>query len=398
VIHLNKILFENFVSSTIGYEKKRKPSRESLKPEKITLLDYELMLRDDSSTYERLRDKFVLPEHHRLTRQELHDFVKHQAIRGDPRLMQHNHNDNHNHNHNDNHNDNGNDDYVFDNFSIIITYGRVGQQVPHIDLISPNFQFGLALSDGVPGTLIYQNTAEYKDNASVIRAVHDMWKANPDISDTLYQALVQNLNERNLLSDFARLLLPFELIKKSRKNKISTGTLLSTPGSVIHAGPGCTSFRAIIFCSAWPSSRRHSHSHSHSHSHTGTARAPVAPYNPDVQATKSILWCKLICCVWETVPLCDRKYLLTELVKMIQKKEHPDLELLILEPKMIRFIVEIKNTRLKRKQFELVSKYAKMDNFCLIGNAVVVVSSSSSSSGSDDEGSSQKTKRQRRCD
>ena len=50
--------------------------------------------------------------------------------------------------------------YKFGNFSIISTYEVVDVQAPHIDLLKPNYQFGLVLSCNSPGTLVYEVDCE----------------------------------------------------------------------------------------------------------------------------------------------------------------------------------------------------------------------------------------------
>jgi hypothetical protein len=56
------------------------------------------------------------------------------------------------------------DAYKFTNFSIIITYDKVNKQRPHIDLLEPNYQFGMLLLDASPATLVHSvddNTCLY---------------------------------------------------------------------------------------------------------------------------------------------------------------------------------------------------------------------------------------------
>jgi hypothetical protein len=40
-------------------------------------------------------------------------------------------------------------------FSLICTIGKVPGQIPHLDIVIPNYQFTLMVTTGTPGTIVY---------------------------------------------------------------------------------------------------------------------------------------------------------------------------------------------------------------------------------------------------
>ncbi|CAB9524120.1 expressed unknown protein [Seminavis robusta] len=199
-------------------------------------------------------------------------------------------------------------DMEYGNFSLICTYGPVDAQAPHLDSLKPNFQFGLILSDNAPGTLFYESAVDVSD----VNALVEHWKNVDTILGSPYKratamppALVQAM-ERDasvllLLSHFGRVLLPERSVydRMRHKEKLATGSLLSLPGSVVHAGPASTDFRAVIFFSGWPNG------------------SEVAPYDPDVQYTSVLLMAHFVSLLWqaEGVGYPERLYLLQRLAQ-----------------------------------------------------------------------------------
>ncbi|KAL3923690.1 MAG: hypothetical protein SGILL_001511 [Bacillariaceae sp.] len=164
--------------------------------------------------------------------------------------------------------------WTFDNFSMIVNYTRVREQDAHLDLLYPNFQFGMMLSDGSPGTVYYETPQGQRISNG--KQLADLWtKLDPYIPRQLAALLEKDPDVNNKLDLFGAVLgisdpsvpsssdgnpsqsqsfeLPF--IKHAMKH-VSRGTVLSLPGSQVHAGPSTTNaFRAIMFFSAHPHSK-----------------------------------------------------------------------------------------------------------------------------------------------
>lgn len=60
-----------------------------------------------------------------------------------------------------------NGEYIFGNFSLLINFERCEAQEPHIDLLLPNWQFGLVLTDNAPGT-------RFAERCAYVRTVADL--------------------------------------------------------------------------------------------------------------------------------------------------------------------------------------------------------------------------------
>jgi hypothetical protein len=123
---------------------------------------------------------------------------------------------------------------------------------------------------------------------------------------------------------------------------VATGTLLSLPGSVIHAGPACDGFRAVLFFTAWPGGggtdkdgEASSQSQDDPELEDPTAlcncmvldstpkRALIPPYDPDTQYSAPLLISDMTMVLWEVIgSQSDRIYLLTKLVNAIQASNY----------------------------------------------------------------------------
>ena len=64
---------------------------------------------------------------------------------------------------------NGETEYIFGNFSLLINFEPCQAQEPHIDLLLPNWQFGLVLTDNAPGT-------RFAESCAYVRTVADLKK------------------------------------------------------------------------------------------------------------------------------------------------------------------------------------------------------------------------------
>jgi hypothetical protein len=205
--------------------------------------------------------------------------------------------------------------YSFDNFSLIVTYNSVKAQAPHIDLLHPNHQFGLILTDHSPGTLVYET--QYN-----VQTVDDIRRAWPDLPDTVAAAMANDTQASAMIRQFGNLLCPVvqQVESLPADQVMSTGTLLSLPGSIIHAGPASHSFRAVLFFSAWP------------------AASAVPQYNPDTQYFASLLCSDLVSVLWRTLAgPADRKYLLTKLACYVNHSRYNNLSHHLQDPVMKNF-------------------------------------------------------------
>ena len=116
-------------------------------------------------------------------KQILLQYAKDQAIK-DPRL-------------------NGKTEYIFGNFSLLITYGRCKGQEPHIDLLLPNWQFGLVLTDNAPATCFTQSCA-YVQTVKDVQARHS---CTIPIGDTkpLWEVIRGNTHACELIQKYGEL-------------------------------------------------------------------------------------------------------------------------------------------------------------------------------------------------
>lgn len=193
------------------------------------------------------------------------------------------------------------DDYQYHNFAILINYGfNVPQQVPHIDLVHPNAQFGLMISEDSPGTIWY-------DPVTPIQSPRDLqqaWQHHYGHSnDDWVSVLEQDANCCYRLRRYGNVLSPE--LKKYETPLLKAGTLLSLPGGVVHAGPSCNAFRAVLFFSGYPA--------------PNTAKGEVAPYDPDVQYFDSILLSDIIAKSWNQLSFENRYFLLERVVEYLAR-------------------------------------------------------------------------------
>jgi len=131
--------------------------------------------------------------------------------------------------------------YIFDNFSMLISYDKCQSQYPHIDLQKPNVQCALVVSDGSPPTRVF--------TCSSIQTVEDLQKhAWKKIPITLQDAIQNSPGATDLLQKFGDCLhpLPTEFPPAS---PLERGTLMGLEGSRLHAGPACETYRCILFFS-----------------------------------------------------------------------------------------------------------------------------------------------------
>ena len=235
----------------------------------------------------------------------------------------------------------------YDNFSLIVSYDPVEAQPRHIDLLYPNFQFGLIVTDHSPGTSVYVTPHSIR---TVTDVKNHVWK---DMSSTMFNAMKQHAIVTSLLSQFGDVLCPsMELVqywkhgndRKEENNDMvegtsepppntthgecttsnevffPTGTLLSLPGSEIHAGPASSKYRTVLFFSACPDMTN------------------TIPYHPDTQYFSPLLCCDFVCLLWNNLSIDDRIYILNRLIDCINDTKCQHLDRHIGDAKMIHFL------------------------------------------------------------
>lgn len=154
---------------------------------------------------------------------------------------------------------------LFGNFSIICTFGDVVEQQPHIDVVYPNYQYILMISNDSPGTKVYAPNQWY-GNITVPNNIKDL--LYPDMDPQLVQKMYENQYIRQLIKQYGNsmftkqhlLRVDYKILDVVHKDyddaNMTTGTVLSLPGSVIHAGPASSAFRAAMFYSATPNAKQ----------------------------------------------------------------------------------------------------------------------------------------------
>lgn len=256
---------------------------------------------------------------------------------------------------NDSNHYNNNTRFHFDNFSLIVSHGTVDAQPVHIDLLAPNHQFGLILTDRSPLTLSYKtgpsiapSPTNHPIPGSHIQSVADLQRqAWPDLPTPIVVTLEQNVTAVSLLQQFGDLLSPIIVPENdvvvlssflsssldSNANAtpavVPAGTLVSLPGSVMHAGPAAPSFRAVLFFTAWPKPTttspilpmdpKNNNNTTEDGGLDSNTPVVVPQYHPDTQYWTSLLICDIILSVWNELNTDrERIYVLTKLADAIQ--------------------------------------------------------------------------------
>ena len=253
---------------------------------------YEVFVADvgdkDSTAFDWLCSKLTLQELSKETiKQKIVDYAKRQAVAA------------------------GYSNYQFHNFALIINYNECPQQYPHIDLQEPNAQFALMVTDHAPGTVWFDPQHEIQTPLDLAQAWQQHQPHSQSPSPTAWiQSMEHSPKCRSLLRRFGDVLSP-SLVRHepNRGHPLPTGTLLSLPGGVVHAGPKSLNFRAVLFFSGHPT------------------ETTIPPYNPDVQYFDSILLSDMIAAVWEDLTTADRIYLLQKLVMYLQAAEYQKMHL-----------------------------------------------------------------------
>ena len=245
--------------------------------------------------------------------------------------------------------------YQFGNFSLIVSYGRVPAQAPHIDVVNPNHQFGLIVTDGAQGTLVPEKLETRVSNVDDLLAIWEKLAAEfgLELPTKLAIALRADSTVRKLVASFGDVLLP-------QKNfdhmvgcpTLSAGSILSLPGNQVHGAPGIIdddSFRAIIFFSAWP---------------TGTIA--VDAYDADTQYTGSLLSGHIVDLLWcqPNIGYNERLFLLHILERYVTESPVPDIALHFPEGDLSNFIRAVELSQFPTERDAFLRSTARNKRFC----------------------------------
>ena len=155
--------------------------------------------------------------------------------------------------------------YSFQNHALIISFGKVDEQDVHIDLHdTSHYQFGLICSNAALAT------SEFRPKDPVLKSGESLSKIWSNMPHGLSDKIDSNAQLRQLLNRYGSLLSDSTKVNTNKPAiKYPTGTLLSLPGGVAHAGPKSNGFRAVLFFTGTPDG--------------------CPPYDPDVQHCKTTL-------------------------------------------------------------------------------------------------------------
>jgi hypothetical protein len=133
----------------------------------------------------------------------------------------------------------------FSRYSMILSFTSCNQQMLHLDALLPNYQFVLSCNSNSPITICQPVPIER--GITLVKELQYGFLRGIDIE--LFKILNYNLEVQDLVYDYGNL---FTIIRPSNPLKtpeevVELGTVVSLPGSVIHAGPKCNEPRAIIF-------------------------------------------------------------------------------------------------------------------------------------------------------
>jgi hypothetical protein len=190
-------------------------------------------------------------------------------------------------------------DYTFSSFSLISAVGKMSGQRPHVDVMWPNYQFSLMVSDKTPGTIVYE--CEIQPGINNVDSFLE-WLKPPENSWIGNVLTTQFADHCKKLTDYGTVLdtnnlqaVRFPVLKLSR------GDLLSIPGSVVHGGPAYTGFRAILFFIGHPEGN------------------DGLLYNSDFQYSAGTILMDITYDLWRHITPDDQICLLTRLYQMAQE-------------------------------------------------------------------------------
>ncbi|GKZ00140.1 hypothetical protein MPSEU_000967300 [Mayamaea pseudoterrestris] len=197
--------------------------------------------------------------------------------------------------------------YSYNNFSLLITYDAVDAQGPHIDLLYPNAQFGLLLTNSSPGTISYKVKCNIICARDLPKHVASWKNAPPKLLDAMSN---EESGAAALIRSFGDTL--HVQLKAVKTKLLHCGDCTSLPGSLLHAGPSCPKFRAILFYSATPRDGEHEDATS------------IAEYDPDTQYFGALLLADICPVVWPALDDDSKVFMLERLAEYakLAKKQH----------------------------------------------------------------------------
>ena len=143
------------------------------------------------------------------------------------------------------------DGHRFENFGLILTYGKVGAQEVHIDLANKeHLQCALIANSGNYATSEYVCTDE--PVVTTAQCLTRIWPAPTPVS--LIEKIGSNEASVLLLKAFGSLLGQCRKRNKDgkRSGKTEIGTVTTCPGTVPHCGPVSTNMRMVLFFTSTP--------------------------------------------------------------------------------------------------------------------------------------------------
>lgn len=109
----------------------------------------------------------------------------------------------------------GKEKYTFDNFSLLVNFKKCDEQFPHIDLLSPNVQCGLMLTDKSPATVAYHTPQKIETVQDIKK---HLWK---DLPSEVATAIGGDEHLNRLLKQFGSTLYPKnDLLEEAPAKKI----------------------------------------------------------------------------------------------------------------------------------------------------------------------------------
>lgn len=209
----------------------------------------------------------------------------------------------------------------FGNFSMIVTFGSCSQQILHIDALLPNYQFILSCTNNSPVTLF--NPVAKDSNIILVQQLENGFLN--DIDKDLLLMMQSHKGVEDLVYDYGNL---FTLTSVTNTNSTvdnpmtaELGTVVSLPGSVIHAGPSCNEARAIIFYTCgfiWGKRKRNDSEKDDDKRTRNRMFRKRDLYSKFEQYSVVTLFIEMLCKVWVKLTIPSHKeYLLTKLHELI---------------------------------------------------------------------------------
>jgi hypothetical protein len=206
----------------------------------------------------------------------------------------------------------------FSNFSMIVTKEPSPMQLLHMDATIPNYQFILACTNNSPTTIFAPVPIE--QHVTSITELVEKTKVVAGIDDNLVDLLKYNSKVQEYMKTYGNL---FSVRNKPASSKmINCGTVISLPGTVIHAGPKSKDPRSVFFytCGIKKSLKRKCDEDEIELDNSCTALVVPKLYSKDVQYNAVTLFLEIMLVVWETITEAKHKeFLVNKLHRLIHQ-------------------------------------------------------------------------------